>query len=300
MPARPISIIGVPLDLGGGRRGVDMGPSAIRIAGLHGRLRDLGHEVRDEGNVPCAVPETLAPRDTKLRYLREIVASCEALADTVERVVREERFPVVIGGDHSIAMGTMAGLARVNPKQGLIYFDAHGDFNTAETSPSGNIHGMPVAAILGHGAPELVKLGGVTPKALETNTVIVGLRDVDPAEAARLRDSRVTFFTLRDVDEKGMAHVMRRAIEKVSHRVKHVHCSFDLDVVDPRWAPGTGTPVEGGLTLREAHLAMEMLHESGVLTSFEIAEMNPIFDVSNQTGTLAVRLIASALGKTIV
>lgn len=300
MAGKQVSIIGVPLDLGAGHRGVDMGPSAIRIAGLQAKLRKLGHDVVDAGDVACAVPETREPRDPKLRFLREIVESLESLADTVESVVRDGRFPIVLGGDHSIAMGTMAGLARVNPRQGLIYFDAHGDYNTPDTSPSGNIHGMPVSGILGVGDERLVNLGGVTPKALESNTVLIGLRDVDPAEAALLRASNIKCFTVRDIDEEGMAAIVRQAIDIASKGVDHVHCSFDLDVCDPRHAPGTGTPVQGGITLREAHLAMEILHDSGVCTSYEIAEMNPIRDERNRTGDLAVKLIASALGQSIV
>ncbi len=300
MPTTPVSIIGVPLDLGGSRRGVDMGPSAIRIARLQARLQRIGYDVRDEGDVACAVPETREPRDPKLRFLREIVESLETLADKVEQIVREGRLPVVLGGDHSISMGTMAGLGRVAPRQGLLWFDAHADFNTAETSPSGNIHGMPVSAILGLGDERLANLGGVCPKALETNTVLIGLRSVDRGEAERLRSSNVTFFTMRDIDERGMAAVTREGIDIASNGVDHVHCSFDLDGVDPRFAPGVGTPVEGGLTRREAHLAMELLHESGVCTSFEVTEMNPIIDDRNRTGELAVQLIASALGKQIV
>lgn len=300
MAGKHVSIIGVPLDLGAGHRGVDMGPSAIRIAGLHARLRRQGHDVEDCGDVACAVPETREPRDPKLRFLAEIVESLESLADMVESVVRNDRFPVVLGGDHSIAMGTMGGLARVNPRQGLIYFDAHGDYNTPGSSPSGNIHGMPVSAILGVGDARLCNLAGVNPKAIEGNTVLVGLRDVDPAEAALLRASKIKCFTLRDIDEEGMAAIVRQAIDIASDGVDHVHCSFDLDVVDPQWAPGTGTPVQGGITLREAHLAMEIVHDSGVVTSFEVAEMNPILDNHNQTAELAVKLIASALGKSIV
>jgi arginase len=300
MAGKQVSIIGVPLDLGAGHRGVDMGPSAIRIAGLQARLRKQGHDVVDFGDVACAVPETREPRDPKLRFLREIVESLESLADAVASVVRDDRFPVVLGGDHSIAMGTMGGLARVHPRQGLIYFDAHGDYNTPTSSPSGNIHGMPVSGILGVGDERLCNLAGVNPKAIDTNTVLIGLRDVDPAEAALLRASKVKCYTLRDIDEVGMGTVVREAIAIASDGVEHVHCSFDLDVIDPQWAPGTGTPVQGGITLREAHLAMEIVHDSGVVTSFEVAEMNPIIDNHNQTAELAVKIIASALGKSIV
>lgn len=295
-----IAIIGVPLDLGGGRRGVDMGPTAIRIAGLQARLRALGHVVEDLGDVPCVVPETRQVREPRLKFIDEIVETCEALADVVERCVRNGRLPVVLGGDHSITMGTMGGLARVEPNHGIIYFDAHGDFNTTESSPSGNIHGMPVAAILGRGDRRLTHLASVSPKAREANTVLVGLRDVDPAESELIRASTCTWFTLRDIDEQGMAAVMRRAIEVASKGVSRVHVSFDMDVVDPRFAPGTGTPVEGGLTMRESHLAMEMLADADIVTSIEIAEVNPILDNANRTGELAVHLVASALGKRIV
>ncbi|MCI0341705.1 MAG: arginase [Planctomycetales bacterium] len=295
-----ISIIGVPMDLGAGRRGVDMGPSAIRIAGLHDRLRALGHEVRDLGDVDCAIPETRQVRDPKLRFLDEIVESCEALAKVVEKAVREGSFPVVLGGDHSIAMGTLAGIARVEPRIGIVYLDAHADFNTAETSPSGNIHGMPLAAALGYGDPRLTKIGGVAPKALEESVVLVGIRDLDPGEQDLLRSSKATYFTLRDIDEMGMAEVMRRAIAIATRGTAKLHVTFDMDVLDPRFAPGTGTPVEGGITIREAHLAMEMLHDSRSITSLEITECNPILDNGNRTGELATLLIASALGKRIV
>ncbi|MHB8634258.1 MAG: arginase [Thermoplasmatota archaeon] len=295
-----IRVVGVPMDLGAGRRGVDMGPSAIRAAGLHTRIQDMGYRVEDTGNVFAREPEEHRPKDPKLKYIDEVLEACGELANRVDKAVKEGVTPLVLGGDHSIAIGTQAGLARHSKRRGMLWFDAHADFNTHETSPTGNIHGMPVSAILGLGHPRLADFDQKGPKLDPRNVVYVGLRSVDKQEAEILTDSRVTYYTMRDVDQMGMAKVMEEAIEKVSKGVDQVHLSFDLDVVDPRWAPGTGTAVQGGLTWRESHLAMEMLSDSGLLSSLEFVEVNPLLDTGNQTGEFTVGLICSALGKAIV
>jgi arginase len=295
-----VRIIGVPMDLGAGRRGVDMGPSAIRAANLHARIKDLGYKVQDAGNVFTVEPEERKPKDPRVKYIDEVLAACKDLADRVDRAVREEATPIVLGGDHSVAIGTQAGLARSSRRRGLLWFDAHADFNTHETSPSGNIHGMPVSAILGMGHERLANFDSPGPKLDARNVVYIGLRSVDRQEAEILTDSRVTYYTMRDIDQMGMAKVMDEALQKVSKGVDQVHLSFDLDVVDPRWAPGTGTTVQGGLTWRESHLAMEMLSDAGLLSSLEFVEVNPLLDTGNQTGEFTVGLICSALGKAIV
>jgi arginase len=295
-----VRIIGVPMDLGAGRRGVDMGPSAMRAANLHTRIKELGYKVQDAGNVYTAEPEERKPKDAKLKYVDEVLAACKDLADRVDKAIRDNVSPVILGGDHSIAIGTQAGLARHSKRRGLLWFDAHADFNTVDTSPSGNIHGMPVSAVLGLGHPRLADFDQPGPKLDSKNVVYIGLRSVDKQEADILTDSRVTYYTMRDIDQMGMASVMEEALQRVSKGVDQVHLSFDLDVVDPRWAPGTGTTVQGGLTYRESHLAMEMLADSGLLTSLEFVEVNPLLDNGNQTGDFAVGLICSALGKAIV
>ncbi len=295
-----VRVIGVPMDLGAGRRGVDMGPSAIRAANLHKRIADLGYKVQDGGNVFAAEPEERKPKDPKLKYVDEVLAACKELADRVDKAVKDNVSPIVLGGDHSIAIGTQAGLARNSKRRGLLWFDAHADFNTVESSPSGNIHGMPVSAILGLGHERLANFDTPGPKLDPKNVVYVGLRSVDKQEAEILTDSRVTYYTMRDIDQMGMANVMEEALQRVSKGVDQVHLSFDLDVVDPRWAPGTGTTVQGGLTYRESHLAMEMLSDSGLLSSLEFVEVNPLLDTGNQTGDFTVGLICSALGKAIV
>ncbi len=296
-----IRVIGVPLDLGASRRGVDMGPSAIRAGNLHSRLKALGHEVQDVGNVwSPEVEEDIPVGDPTLRYADTILAACKDLADKVDAAVRDGATPLVLGGDHSIAIGTQAGLARHSKDRGMIWFDAHADFNTADSSPSGNIHGMPVSSALGIGHPKLADFDQPGAKLRPENTVLVGLRDVDRGEARLMEDSGVTFYTMRDIDEYGMKRVVDDAMEVARKGVKDVHLSFDLDAVDPRWAPGTGTTVDGGLTYRESHLALEMLADAEILTSLEFVEVNPLLDTGNQTGKFAVGLIASALGKAIV
>jgi arginase len=295
-----VTVIGAPMDLGAGRRGVDMGPSAIRHAGLHDMLRRLGHDVTDGGDVFSPVVESLEIRDPRLRYVDEIVASCLSLAARVEETARAGQLPVVLGGDHSVALGTLAGLCRVASRVGVIYVDAHGDFNTPETSPSGNIHGMPLAAALGFGDRRLTGLGPRVPMLRREDVVLVGVRDVDPDEARLIKEHGPLTYTLRDVDERGMKSVVEQCLAAISRDTDWLHVSFDMDAVDPGQAPGTGTPVEGGLTMREAHLAMELLADSGRVRSVEICETNPILDQGNRTGMLAARLIASCLGKRIL
>lgn len=296
-----IEVIGAPQDLGQELRGVDMGPSAIRVAGLLERLGLLGYEVIDGGDVHCRTVATATSRDDPaLHYADDVVHDSEQVAIAVEKAVRSGHFPLVLGGDHSIAIGTMAGLAKVQPRQGLIWVDAHADYNTPETTPSGNIHGMPLAAILGQGDDRLVNVGGIVPKALKENTVLVGLRSVDYDEAARIRSSALNYFTMRHIDERGLGDVMEEVIAVASNGVDNVHLSVDADVIDPRHAPGTGTPVIGGLTYRESHLMMEMLSDADVVTSAEFVEVNPVLDIENKTGQLIVQLIASLCGQSIV
>jgi arginase len=304
MAARSVTLIGVPLDLGAGRRGVDMGPSAFRLAEVAQRLRDLGCEVADLGDLKVSIPETQGPGDPKLRYLKEIKETCETLRDAVVKTLEGGSFPVVLGGDHSIAMGTIAGLSRFHRtrgrKIGLIWFDAHADSNTAETSPSGNIHGMPLAVALGLGAPELVNLAGSAPMVDGARAAAIGLRSVDTAERANVRASGLGAITMRDIDERGMRAVMEEAIHRAGDDAAGIHVSFDLDAMDPECAPGVGTPSPGGLSYREAHLAMEMLADTGKVISAELVEANPILDQRNGTARLGVDLLASLLGKSIL
>ena len=299
-----VTLIGVPLDLGAGRRGVDMGPSAFRLADIHQTVRDLGYDVIDAGDVEVAVRETRDPGDPRMKYLAEIRATCEALRDRVGGALQAGSVPVVLGGDHSIAMGTIAGVSRFHRERGrkigLIWFDAHGDMNTAETSPSGNIHGMPLAVALGIGEPSLTGLSGASPMVDGARAAVVGLRDVDIAERAKIKASGIGAFTMRDIDERGMRAVMVEAIERATSGTAGVHVSFDLDGVDPDLAPGVGTPSPGGLSYREAHLAMEMLADTGKVLSAELVEVNPILDRQNGTARLGVGLLASLLGKKIL
>ena len=299
-----VTLIGVPLDLGAGRRGVDMGPSAFRLADIHQTLRELGYEVEDAGDVEVAVRETRDPGDPRMKYLAEIRATCEALRDRVGGALAAGAVPVVLGGDHSIAMGTIAGVSRFHRERGrkigLIWFDAHGDMNTAETSPSGNIHGMPLAVALGIGEPSLTGLAGEAPMVDGAHAAVVGLRDVDLAERAKIKASGIGAFTMRTIDERGMRAVMEEAIERATGGTAGVHVSFDLDGVDPDLAPGVGTPSPGGLSYREAHLAMEMLADTGKVLSAELVEVNPILDRQNGTARLGVGLLASLLGKKIL
>ena len=299
-----VAVIGAPLDLGAGRRGVDMGPSAIRVADLHQRLTRLSYIVEDRGNVHVALPESLDAGNPHARYLPHIAESCKRLAHMVEKAADESRLPLVLGGDHSAAIGTVSGVSRHWRKKeqriGLIWMDAHADMNTPESSMSGNVHGMPLACVIGRGPRELTHIYNYAPKADPKNTVLVGLRDVDQLERLPVRESGIHVFTMRDIDERGLRAVMADAIRFASESTAGFHCSFDMDVVDPQIAPGVGTPVAGGLTYREAHLAMEMAGDSGALLSMEVVEVNPVLDVANRTADLAVQLVASALGKRIL
>ena len=293
-----VQVIGVPQDLGANRRGVDMGPSAIRYAGLTKRLKRLGYAVTDRGNVPVKLHEEKGPGNELLRYLDEIVTTNELLAQEVTAVMEAGDLPLVLGGDHSIAIGTLAGVAAVK-NCGVIWLDAHGDFNTLETTTSGNIHGMCLAASLGRGEERLVSCGGFAPKAKEKNVALIGVRELDDEEREILRRSRVSVFTMQDIDETGMKKIMRQALAAALNGVEGIAVSLDMDVLDPLEAPGVGTPVRGGLTYREAHLALELIAETDALLALEVVEVNPMLDCYNRTAELAVELIASALGKRI-
>jgi len=303
--AKPrVTLIGVPLDLGAGRRGVDMGPSALRVAEVDAKLAALGYDVEDAGDLPVKIQETQRAGDPRLKYLSEILEVCGLLRDRVGAALAAGTMPVVLGGDHSVAMGTIAGLSRHfrarGEKLGLVWFDAHADANTAETSPSGNIHGMPFAVALGYGDSRLVGLAGPAPMVEASRAALVGIRDVDPAERATVKASGVGAFTMRDIDERGMRSVMEEAIKRATTGTAGVHVSFDLDGIDPDFAPGVGTPSPGGLSYREAHLAMEMLADTGKVLSAELVEVNPILDQRNGTAMLAVELLCSLLGKKIL
>ena len=302
LKSRPtIELSGVPQDLGQVHRGVDMGPSAVRVAGLVPRLESMGFTVVDVGNVACSTMATASEGQADARYLEHVVQDSELLATAVEKAVRAGHFPLVIGGDHSVAIGTLGGVASVEPRQGLLWIDAHADSNTPETSPSGNIHGMPVAVILGDGPASLVNVAGVTPKALEDHTVLLGLRSVDREEAERVRDSKMTYFTMHDVDQRGVATLIEEAIAVLTaDGVERVHLSFDADAIDPREAPGTGTPVRGGFSYRESHLMMELLAEADIITSADFSEVNPVLDEHNKTAELIVHLISSLAGQRVV
>lgn len=294
-----IHIIGAPLDLGAGRRGVDMGPSAIRYAGLGERLSQLGYTIIDEGNVAIPPPETFPIDNPHLKYLEPILAACEKLAAVVERSSGPADLPLVIGGDHSIALGSITGAVKARGSVGVIWIDAHADFNTDQTTPSGNIHGMPLAALAGLGDERLVSIGGFQPKISPAQIAIVAARDLDPGERDLLREQQVHVFTMKDVDRLGLPETIARALEVATHDTNGLHVSFDMDSMDPREAPGVGTPVRGGITYREAHLSMELIADSGKLTSLDLVEVNPILDQENKTANLAVELILSALGKRI-
>jgi len=299
-----IAIIGAPLDLGAARRGVDMGVSAIRFANLGQRLKDLGYTVEDLGNVGVEQPERAPTGPRNARFLPQIAEICARLADMVERAVRAGKIPLVLGGDHSVAMGTIAGVARhlrrTKKRLGVLWIDAHPDMNTPRTSPSGNVHGMPLACSIGLGPRALTHIGGFAPKVDPNNVALVGVRDVDALEKPHVRESGVRAFTMRDIDERGMKAVMAEALETVCAGTAGFHVSLDMDSVDPQHAPGVGTPVRGGLNYREAHLAMEMIGDTRRMLSMELVEVNPIIDEANRTALLAVELTLSAMGKRIL
>ena len=301
---KKIRVIGVPLDLGQSRRGVDMGPSAVRVAGLEARLEQLGHVVEDAGNIVVAIAEQKKEGDPHAKYLKEITATCIKQADLVLKTLEAGKVPIVLGGDHSVAAGTVSGVAefyrRQNQKIGLIWIDAHTDINTPDSSPSGNVHGMPLAAIMGLGPPELANILNFSPKVPPENCVLVGVRDIDAVEKENVRRAGIDVFTMRDIDERGMRTVMEEALRIAGRGTAGYHVSLDMDWVDPEDAPGVGTPVRGGATYREAHLAMEIIADHGRMLSFEIVEVNPVIDEHNRTADLAVELALSAFGKKIL
>src|ERR1700761_2144847 len=305
LPPRKIRIIGVPLDLGAARRGVDMGPSAVRVAGLEARLEALGHNVSDGGNIGVAIAETKQIGEASARYLREITETCTKAAEQVIDALEQGMTPVILGGDHSVAAGSVSGVAeyyrRQNQKIGLIWIDAHSDLNTPDTSPSGNVHGMPLAALLGLGPESLANICGFSPKVLPENTVLIGVRDIDATEKENIKRTGLSeVYTMRDIDERGMRTVMEEALRAVGRGTAGYHVSLDMDWIDPEDAPGVGTPVRGGATYREAHLAMEIIADHGRMTSFDIVEVNPVIDEKNRTAELAVELAASLFGKKIL
>jgi arginase len=304
-PTRRIRVLGVPLDLGASRRGVDMGPSAMRVAGLETRLEALGHEVIDGGNIRVEIAETQVSGSANAHYLREIAETCTRTAEAVLVTLEEGMTPLLLGGDHSLAAGSVSGVAefyrRRGEKIGLVWIDAHSDINTPETSPSGNVHGMPLAALLGLGPEPLANIYGYAPKIAAENAVLVGVRDIDGAERENIRSAGITHvYTMRDIDERGMRAVMEEALRAAGSGTAGYYVSIDMDWIDPEDAPGVGTPVRGGATYREAHLAMEILADDGRLLGFEIVEVNPVIDEHNRTADLAVELACSAFGKKIL
>ena len=303
MPQK-IRIIGVPMDLGQSRRGVDMGPSALRVAGLQSRLKQLGHTVEDIGNVHVKQPEEQPYGEKRAKYLHEIAETCRGLAEMTEQTLAEGFLPLVLGGDHSIAIGSCSGVSDFFRKQskkiGYLWLDAHGDMNTPESSPSGNVHGMPLASLIGHGAPELAELLGYKPKVEARNVAIVGVRDLDAKERRLVKESGVHAFTMRDIDERGMREVMSEALRVTTDDTDGIAVSLDMDFVDPSDAPGVGTPVRGGVTYREGHLAMEMIADSEAMAALEVVEINPVIDLHNKTALLGVEMVLSAMGKKIL
>jgi arginase len=304
MAFKDIQIIGVPSDLGANMRGANMAPAAIRIAELHQKINVLGFKVHDRGDLTVPIRDTLSAESVRLKHLEEIRSICDTLADEVYASLKSARLPIVLGGDHSIAMGTISGVSRFyrEKKQamGLIWVDAHADMNTHDTSPSGNLHGMPLSVILGKGDERLTKIKGFSPKVAPENVALVGIRTLDGLEKEACKQSGVRYFTMREIDERGMHAVMKEAIEVAGRNTGGIHVSFDIDGIDPLYAPGVSTPVTGGISYREAHLALEMLADTGKLNSMEFVELNPMTDLVHKTAQLTVELIQSALGKSIV
>ena len=293
---KSICTVGIPMDLGQARRGVDMGPSAIRYAGLKQRLTALGHQFKDCGDISVPVRDTL-PEEGGMSYLEQVVRVCEQAYAAGVDAIQAGDLPIFLGGDHSVAVGTVGAASHQEPI-GVLWIDAHGDFNTPDTSPSGNIHGMPLAALTGHGAPELVNLGRPGAKIQAQDVMLIGIRDLDPREKDLLRSSGAGVYTMREIDERGMAEVAKEALKRLQHRDR-LHLSLDLDALDPSEAPGVGTPVTGGLRYREAHLLMEIVAESEKVGSMDLVEVNPILDHSNRTANLAIELLCSAMGQRI-
>jgi arginase len=304
IPKQNISIIGFPMDLGADRRGVDMGPSALRIAGLQPKLESLGYKVDDNGDIKIEIMERQKIRNPRLKYLDEIIKTSKLLADKVEKVLEKRNFPLCIGGDHSMALGTISGIASYckerKYKLGVIWIDAHSDMNTEETSPSGNIHGMPLASLLGLGCDELVNILGFSPKLDPENCALIGIRSIDEAEKVNIKKLRVPIYTMNDIDKLGIHRIIAKVLKQFREKVDHIHISFDVDSVDPSVAPGVGTPIPGGLSYREAHLLMETIAECGCLSSLEVAELNPILDHKNQSAVFTAELIASSMGQRII
>ncbi|MCJ7501799.1 MAG: arginase [Acidobacteriia bacterium] len=299
-----IRLLGVPLDLGQERRGVDMGPSAVRAAGLNSALKSLGHQVEDLGNLHVKIPEMQPFGDRRAKYLNEIAETCQEVAHRIYQTLEAGYFPISLGGDHSVAIGTQAGVAKFYRDReqaiGCIWLDAHADMNTPETSSSGNVHGMPFAATLGLGPEALAKIFGYAPKIQPKNCVLIGARALDSRERRLVKDSGINVFTMRAIDELGMRTVMEKSLALATEGTAGFVVSFDMDAVDPDEAPGVGTPVRGGITFREAHLAMEMVADSRKMLAMELVEINPIIDILNKTAILGVGLISSALGKKIL
>ncbi|WP_066299916.1 arginase [Bacillus sp. FJAT-29937] len=297
---KKLAIIGMPMDLGQARRGVDMGPSAIRYAGVNERLKALFDEVHDKGDIPIGRPEVEVDPVSNLRNLKLIAEKTELLAKEVDQAIRDQAFPLVLGGDHSIAIGTLAGVAKHYNNLGVIWYDAHGDLNTAETSPSGNIHGMPLAVSLGMGHPLLTNVGGYAPKVKPENIAIIGARSLDEGERKLIKELGIKVYTMHEIDRLGMTKVMEETINYLKEKTDGVHLSLDLDGLDPHDAPGVGTPVIGGISYRESHLAMEMLAEARLITSAEFVEVNPILDDKNKTASVAVALMGSLFGEKLL
>lgn len=304
MMSKVVRLIGFPMDLGAGRRGVDMGPSALRIADIAQKLTALGYEVNDEGDIIVRTQEVQSIEDQRLRYLPEITKSCQQLSDKVEAVLDKGDFPLILGGDHSMSIGSIAGISahckKVGKRLGVLWIDAHSDINIPSTSPTGNIHGMPVAVSLGLGAKELTTIGGDFNKLLPENIVYIGLRSVDEGERELIKELGITAYTMFDIDKYGIFSIIQNTLEKMRTSIDHLHISFDLDSVDPKVAKGVGTPVQGGLSYRETHLLMEMIAESGLISSFEVAEVNPILDDMNTSAVFAAGAVASCMGKRIL
>ena len=304
IPKENVSIIGFPMDLGADRRGVDMGPSALRIAGLQNKLENLGYKVEDTGDIKIEIMERQKIKNPKLKYLDEIIKTSKKLAEKVEKVLDNGCFPLCIGGDHSMALGTITGISSFCRKKklrlGVIWIDAHSDMNTDETSPTGNIHGMPLAALLGLGCEELVNFFDFSPKILPQNCALIGIRSVDEAEKSNINKLNVPIFTMNDIDKIGIHRIIAKVLKQFREKVDHIHISFDVDSVDPNVAPGVGTPVPGGLSYREAHLLMEIIAECGCMSSLEVAEVNPILDHKNQSAVFTAELVASSMGQRII
>ncbi|MFA4922606.1 MAG: arginase [Ignavibacteriaceae bacterium] len=304
LPSKVVNIIGFPVDLGAGRRGVDMGPSAMRISQISERLQSLGYKVIDDGNIQIEIIERQIVGNPQMKYLKEILKRSEILAKKVEKSLSEGNFPLVLGGDHSMSIGSVAGIAsfckKNNLRLGVIWIDAHTDMNTDETSPSGNIHGMPLASLLGLGNKSLTHFYGFAPKVKPENCVVIGARSIDPMERKNIRKIGLQVYTMADVDKIGIHRIISRVLKQFKNSVDHIHISFDVDSVDPSVAPGVGTPVPGGLSYRETHLLMEAIAECGCMSSLEITEVNPILDHKNQTALFAAEVIASSMGQRIL